>query len=181
MACDPYGDDNPTNKWPVILTAITTTTNKWHGDPYGDHNHDQHLARDPYGDHNHGLSLFKLFLLLLTHDVTYFRTGPLSAGAAIDRFNIHFAEVSTLYPHYGTPGLALPFRCTNGVPTKLSYCHDTLPATPTQQPLRVQSWWPRAYQRHQRPPSWQKHKRSQMGTKRCLTTTTGTQGLCPPT
>ena len=60
------------------------------------------MARDPYDDHNQLISLLlsTLFLLLLTHGVTYFRTGPLSAGATIDRFNIHSAEVSTLYPHY---------------------------------------------------------------------------------
>ena len=51
--------------------------------------------RDPYGDHN---QLISLFLLLLTHGVPDFRPGPLSVGAAIDRFNIHSAEVSTLYP-----------------------------------------------------------------------------------
>ena len=55
--------------------------------------------------------------------------------AAIDRFNKHYAEVSTLYPHYGTHGLALPFGWTNGVPTKPIYYHDTLPATPTNSPL----------------------------------------------
>ena len=43
--------------------------------------------------------------------------------------------LSTLYPHYGTHGLALPFGWTNGVPTKPIYCHDTLPATPTHSPL----------------------------------------------
>ena len=83
MARDPYGDHNPTNTWPVILTAITT----------------QLIS----------LLLSTLFLLLLTHGVTYFQPGPLSAGAAINRFNIHSAEVSTLYPHYGTHGLALSF------------------------------------------------------------------------
>ena len=100
---------------------------------------DQHLApnRDPYGDHNQLISslLSTLFLLLLTHGVTYFRPGPLSVGAAIDRFNIHSVEVSTQYPHYGTHGLALPFGWTNGVSTKPIYCHDTLPATPAHSPL----------------------------------------------
>ena len=76
------------------------------------------------------------------------RTGPLSVGAAIDRFNIHSAEVSTLYPHYGTHGLALPFGWTNGVPTKPIYCHDTLPATPTNTPSGFGPGWPRVYQRH---------------------------------
>ena len=40
-----------------------------------------------------------------------------------------------MYPHHGTHGLALPFGWTNDVPTKPSYCHDTLPATPTNSPL----------------------------------------------
>ena len=100
------------------------------------------MARDPYGDHNHGLSLIKLLLLLLTHGVPYFRPGPLSADAAIDRFNIHSAEVSTLYPHYRTHGLALPFGWTNGVPTKPSYCHDTLLPTLTNAPLEFRPGGP---------------------------------------
>ena len=103
MARDPYGDHNPTTKWPVILTAITTR---------------------PTLGQLISLLLSTLFLLLLTHGVTSSRPRPLSAGAAIDRFNIHSAEVSTLYPHYGTHGLALPFGWTNGVPTKPIYYHD---------------------------------------------------------
>ena len=117
----------------------TTRYPRYHGDHSGEHNHDQHLVSngDLSGDHNQLISLLlsTLFLLLLTHGVPYFRTRPLSAGAAIDRFNIHSAEVSTLYPHYGTHGLALPFGWTNGVPTKPIYCHDTLPATPTHSQL----------------------------------------------
>ena len=38
---DPYGDHNHDQH---------LVSNR---DPYGDHNHDQYLARDPYGDHNH--------------------------------------------------------------------------------------------------------------------------------
>ena len=45
----------------------------------------------------------------------------MTEDAAIDRFNTHSAEVSTLYPHDETHGLALPFVWTNGVPTKTIY------------------------------------------------------------
>ena len=82
-----------------------------------------------------GLLFSTLLLLLLTHSVTDYELGPyLRAWLLID-LNTHSAEVSTLYSHHGTHGLALPFRWTNGVLTKPIYCHDTLPATPTHSPL----------------------------------------------
>ena len=139
MARDPYGDHNPTTTWPVILTVITTR---------------------PTLGQLISLLLSTLFLLLLTHGVTFSRPRPLSTGTAIDRFNIHSAEVSTLYPHHGTHGLALPFGWTNGVPTKPIYCHGTLPAVRLT-PHWASPGWPRVYQRHN------DHRRgpSQTGTK----------------
>ena len=71
---------------------------------------------------------------MLIHGVTYSRAMSVTEDAAIDRLNAHSAEVSTLYPHYGTHGLAFPFGWTNGIPTKPLHCHNTLPATPTQIP-----------------------------------------------
>ena len=103
------------------------------------------------------------YLLMLIHGVTYSRAMSVTEDAAIDRFNKHSAEVSTLYPHHGTHGLALSFSWTNGIPTEPSHCHDTLPATPTNSLLGLSHGWPRAYQRHQRPLSWQ--KRSQTRTR----------------
>ena len=50
--------------------------------------------------------------------------------SAIDRLNT-LCRGSTLYPHHGTHGLALPFGWTNDIPTEISHCHDTLSATPT--------------------------------------------------
>ena len=77
-----------------------------------------------------GLLLSRLSLLF-AHSVTYSELGPYPrAWLSID-LNTHSAEVSTLYPHHGTQGLALPFGWTNGVPINPIYCHDTLPATPT--------------------------------------------------
>ena len=55
----------------------------------------------------------------------------------------HSAEVSTLYPHHGIRGLALPFGWTNGIPAEPSHCHETLPATPTNSPLGLSHGWPR--------------------------------------
>ena len=48
---DPYGDHNPTNTWPVILTAIA---NRWIAGPWSLRRSlpDQYMACDPYGDHN---------------------------------------------------------------------------------------------------------------------------------
>ena len=47
-----------------------------------------------------------------------------------------------MYPHHETHGLALPFGWTNGVPKKPIYCHDTLPATPTNTPFGFSPGWP---------------------------------------
>ena len=58
---------------------------------------------------------------------------PMTEDAAIGSLNT-LCRGRALYPHYGTHGLALPFGWTNGVPSKLIYCHDTLPATPPQIP-----------------------------------------------
>ena len=71
------------------------------------------MACDPYGDHNQLISLLlsTLFLLLLTHGVTFSRPGPLSTGAAIDIL-IHSVEVAHFthtmepmasYSHSGGP------------------------------------------------------------------------------
>ena len=79
----------------------------------------------------------------------------MTADEAINRLNTHSAEVSKLYPHHGTHGLSLPFGWTNGIPTKPIYYQDTLLATPTNTAFGFGPGWPRAYQRHQRPPSWQ--------------------------
>ena len=110
-----------------------------------------------------GLSLSTLLLLLLTHSVTDYELGPYPWS----RLSIDLAHTlcrgSTLYPHHGTLGLTLPYVWTNGVPTKPTYRHDTLLATPTNTPLGFSPGWPRAYQRHQRPPSWQNgHHRGKM-------------------
>jgi hypothetical protein len=72
---------------------------------------------------------------MLIHGVTYLRAVSVTEDAAIDRFNKHSVEVSTLYPHHGTDGLALPFGWTNGIPTEPTHCHDTLLATLTNSPL----------------------------------------------
>ena len=84
--------------------------------------------------------------------------------AAIDRFNKHSTEVSTLYPHHGTHGLALPFGWTKGVPTKPSYYHALSRATPTISLSGLGLGWPRVYQRHQRPSSWQNGPKRGQGT-----------------
>ena len=80
-----------------------------------------------------GLLLIKL-LLLLAHSVTDYEL-PIPAGAAINRFDTHSIEVSTLYPHIGIHGPEPPFGWTNDIPTEPTHCHDTLPATPTNSPL----------------------------------------------
>ena len=60
----------------------------------------------------------------------------MTEDAAIDRLKTHtLYRGSALYTHHGTHGLTLPIEWTNGVPTKPIYCHDTLPATPTNSPL----------------------------------------------
>ena len=94
--------------------------------------------------------------------MTYYRVVSITEDAAIDRLNTLYRG-SALYPHHRTHGLALPFGWTNGLPTKTFPCHDTLPATPTNSLSGLSHGWPHAYQRHQRPPSWQ--KRSQTGTR----------------
>ena len=99
------------------------------------------MARDPYGDH-HLTNTWPTYLTVIKHIILItvdswcdlFSTWALIRGRDYRQINIHSAEVSTLYPHYETHGLALPFGWTNGVPTKLIYCHDTLPALLTQTP-----------------------------------------------
>ena len=127
------------------------------------------MARDPYGDHNPLtlLLLSTLFLLLLTHGVTYFRTGPLSAGAAIDRFNIHSIAVAhcthttepmASHSHSGGP---TAFRQNPSIATALSR-----PLRPN--PQRAGPGWPRVYQRHP------DHRRGQLPLR-----DTPTRGLVP--
>ena len=82
---------------------------------------------------------------MLIHGVTYSRVVSITEDATIDRLNI-LCIGSTLYPHHGTHGLALPFGWTNGIPAELSHCHDTLTATPTNSPLGL-VMGDRAYQR----------------------------------
>ena len=87
----------------------------------------------------HSLSLQDL-LERLIHGVTYSRVVPITEDAAIDRFNTP-CRGSALYPHHGIQGLPLPFGWTNGIPTKPSPCHDTLPPTPTNSlSLGAMSW-----------------------------------------
>lgn len=81
------------------------------------------------------LLLSTFLLLLLTHSVTDNELGPYLRARLSIHLNTHSAEVSTLYPHHRSHGLALPFRWTNGILTKLICCHDTLPATLTNSPL----------------------------------------------
>ena len=87
--------------------------------------------------------------------MTYYRVVSITEDAAIDRLKhtlqrlAHFTHTTEL------KGLTLPFRWTNSVPAKLSYHHDTLPATPTHSLSGLSYGWPHAYQRHIRPPSWQ--------------------------
>ena len=65
---------------------------------------------------------------------TYYELMPMIEDAAIDRLNT-LCRGSTLYPHHRTHGLVIPFGWTNDIPTKPTYCHDTLPATPTHSQL----------------------------------------------
>ena len=92
---------------------------------------------------------------MLIHGVTYSQVMSVTEDAAMDRFNKHYAEVSTLYPHHGTHGLALPFGWTNGIPTEPSHCHDTLSATPTNSPLGYVMVAPVSTKDIQRPLLWQ--------------------------
>ena len=94
--------------------------------------------------------------------MTYSRVLPITEGTAIDRLNT-LCRGSALYPHHEIHGLVIPFGWTNDILTKPSHCPDTLPATPTNSLSMLSPGWPHAYQRHQRPPSWQ--KRSQTGTR----------------
>jgi hypothetical protein len=45
-----------------------------------------------------------------------------------------------LYPHYGAPGLILPFGWTGAAPTKLVYCLALLRSHRQSYPPRVMSW-----------------------------------------
>ena len=132
------------SKWPQGAWSLPTTLAqhheytttrypRYHRDPFGDHNHDQHLVpnRDPYGDHNQLISLIKLFLLLLTHGVPYFRTGPLSTGAAIDRLNIHSTEVAH-WTHTTEPMASPSHSCG---PTAFRQNHPT--AMTLSRPIRL--------------------------------------------
>ena len=63
----------------------------------------------------------------------------MTEDATIDRLNTHTLERLAHFTHTTElTGPALPFRWTNGVPTKPTYCHDTLLATPT--PHWAKSW-----------------------------------------
>ena len=133
----------------------TTRYPRYHGDHSGDHNHDQHLVSngDLSGDHYHDQHLVSNIIINILpictaqniniyiyityksfRHVSVDRTVGPSTDATIDRLNT-LCRGSTLYPHHGTHGLALPFGWTNGIPTKPIYCHDTLPATPTRSQL----------------------------------------------
>ena len=64
---DPYGNHNPANKWPVILTTITTRpiNGPWslrRSQP------DQYMARDPYGDHHPTYLTIIKHIILITVD-----------------------------------------------------------------------------------------------------------------
>ena len=97
---------------------------------------------------------------------------PITEDAAIDRLNT-LCRGSALYPHYGTPGLAFPFGWTKAFRRKPSLCHALSPATPTNSLSGLGLGWPRVYQRHQRPPSWQNGPKQGQGT---IKTNTSTQG-----
>ena len=74
---------------------------------------------------------------MLIHGVTYSRAMYVTKDAAIDRLNT-LCRGSALYPHHRTHVLALLFRWTNGVPIKLTFCHDTLGYS-DEPPLWVQT------------------------------------------
>ena len=89
---------------------------------------------------HYGLLLIKLLILLLTHSLADYKLGPyLRARLSID-LNTHSVEVSTLYPHDGTQGLALPFGWTNGVSTKTALLPMTLSRQLRPAPLWAWSW-----------------------------------------
>ena len=104
------------------------------------------------------------------------RTGPLSAGAAIDRFNIHSAEVAhcthttepmASHSHLGGP---TAFRQNRSTAVTLSR-----PLRPT--PNWASPGWPRVYQRH---PDHRRGQNSLTGTSSIKIKTTGTQGYVRP-
>ena len=76
----------------------------------------------------------------------------------------HTTEYLASYSHSGGP--------------KYSLCHALSPATPTICLSGLGLGWPRVYQRHQRPPSWQNGPKRGQGT---IKTKTSTQGyVCLP-
>ena len=100
------------------------------------------------------------------------RTGPLSAGAAIDRFNIHSAEVAHC-THTTEP---MASHSHSGGPTAFRQNRST--AVTLSRPLRpTPNWaspgWPRVYQRH---PDHRRGQNSLTGTGSMKIKITGTQG-----
>ena len=124
-----------------------------------------------------GLLLSTLLLLLLTHSVTNYESGPYPrAWLSIDL--IHSAEVAHC-THTTEP---MASHSHSGGPTAFRQNRST--AMTLSRPLWLTPhWashgWPRVYlQTPQRPPSWpvplwDKDPKTN--------STTGTQGLCPPT
>ena len=55
-------------------------------------------------------------------------------------------------------------RVDQSIPTKPSLCHALSPATATISLSGLGLGWPRVYQRHQRPPSWQNGPKQGQGT-----------------
>ena len=152
------------------------------GDLSGDHNHDQHLVSNikmvypPSSSQQCDVhNLVCKINLNVDPWCDLLSSVSITMNSAIDRFNTLYRG-SALYPHHGTHGLALPFGCTNGVPTKLIYCYDTLPATQTHSPLGW-SWVAPCLLKTQRPLSWSVPNRDQSA----YHPTTGTQGyVCLP-
>ena len=132
QTCAPSPSDSLTNGLPrnrtVIFPAITTMTNTWSQTVI------LLAITTNLSPHRTGVVIMRIIINTIDSWCDRHELGPYPrARLSIDL--IHSAEVSTLYPHYGTHGLALPFGWTNGVPTKPIYCHDTLPATLTHSQL----------------------------------------------
>ena len=100
---------------------------------------------------------------MLIHGVTYSRVVSVIEDVAIDRLNT-LCRGSTLDPHHGIHGLALPFGWTNGIPTKPSIAMTLF------QPLRPTPHWAKSWVAPCLPKTptatvVAKHKRSQTGTR----------------
>ena len=76
--------------------------------------------------------------------MTYYKLVPVTEDTAIDRVNIHSAEVAH-FTHTTEPWPRTPIRVDQSIPMKPSLCHALSPATPvgyrvTAKPLRFKLW-----------------------------------------